>query len=70
MKTSQELENLVKQFKENQTLTNLQPLKNNGIELYKMSWGKWERIAEYKLPIERFIRLYNDKFILIGIGYY
>jgi len=64
------MEKLILEFRHNQTLTNLEKLKNNGINLYKLSFNKWIKLHEFKLPIERFVRLYNNDLKLIGIGIY
>jgi len=63
-------EGSVLMFEASQTLTNVGKMKNCGVELFELKNNQWSRLHEYKLPIERFIRLYNNGFNLIGIGKY
>lgn len=52
MKThNEQKELLIKLFKENQTLTNLGILKNNGIDLFVLTPNKWEPLEQFKLPL-------------------
>jgi hypothetical protein len=61
---------LIEQFRENQTLTNIQKLKNAGIGLRILKNNKWEEFKVYKLPFDRFVALYNDNFEPFAIGIY
>lgn len=67
------MENLVKQFEENQTIENLDKVLDSGVTLKKLEGGKWvEGTKDITLPI-RFIRLYDkvkDHMVLSGIGIY
>lgn len=64
------LEELIKSFSKNQTLKNIEDLKNVGIGLKQLKNNKWERLTEYKLPFDRWILLYNDNLELSDIGVY
>ena len=48
-------------FMENQTLSNLQLMKNEGMELYKLQNNKFEVMHEYTLPLksERLVTIYE-----------
>jgi hypothetical protein len=61
------------QFKKNQTLTNLEKLKNNGIKLFNISNGEWKELHEFTLPFDQMIPLYkkeNGQFKFYAIGVY
>ena len=64
------LEELIKSFSKNQTLKNIEDLKNVGIGLKQLKNNKWEQLTEYKLPFDRWILLYNDNLELSDIGVY
>lgn len=57
-------------FTSNQTSANIGELRKLGIGLKILKNNKWEQLCEYKLPLERFIPLYNDKFEICDIGIY
>jgi len=62
-------DSIINKFEKDQTLTNIQEIKNAGMGLYKIQNNKWEELKLYTLPV-RFVKLYNDSFELIGIGRY
>lgn len=75
MKSESYNNNLVKEtaifnFKADQSLSNIQKMKNLGIDLMILKSNKWQPLHEYKLPFERFITLYSDDFKISGIGVY
>ena len=61
-------EKLISQFRSNQTLTNLQHLKNAGIELKTRKNNQWEEVPIFELPFERFIPLYDNDFQIHAIA--
>lgn len=61
---------VISRFSENQTLLNIGKLQKLGIGLKILKNNKWERLAEYKLPFQRFILLYSDDFKICDIGVY
>lgn len=48
-------------FMKNQTLSNLQLMKNEGMDLYQLKNNKFEVMHEYTLPLktERFVTIYE-----------
>jgi len=65
-----EIEILIDRFIKNQSLSLLQELKNKGIGLKILKNNKWERLSEYKLPLERMVLLYGDDFKPSDLGVY
>lgn len=61
---------IVNRFLKNQTLTNIQELKNAGIGLRILKNNQWEILPEYKLPFQRVIPLYDDNFEICYLGVY
>jgi len=65
-----EIEYNLEKFHKKQTLTTIGELKKLGVGLKILKNNKRERLSEYKLPFERYITLYNDKFEISDIGIY
>jgi hypothetical protein len=64
---------LYNQFKKNQTLSNLEKLKNKGIILYELNFSNWQELHEYALPFKNMVPLYineNGRFKFYAIGIY
>lgn len=63
-------------FMKNQTLSNLQTLKNEGMDLYELKNNKFQIMHEYTLPldVERLVIIYekvNSKAVQpIGVAIY
>jgi len=66
-------EKLIEEFKCEQTLSNLQILKNEGLSIKKITGGEWRTIKVFKLPFDNVIPLYtikNNTMEVEGIGVY
>jgi len=61
---------VIGRFSSEQTLSNIGELKKLGVGLKILKNNKWERLSEYKLPFERWIKLYDDSFKICDIGVY
>lgn len=66
---------LIDNFLNNQTLTELQKLNNAGVGLFIIKSGEFVIMKQYELPLnkERQIKIYqkvNAKLIISGIGFY
>ena len=62
---------LIDNFKNNQSLANLQPIVNNGIRLKHLKSNQWTVLKLYKFPYQRVIPLYdkvNGVMTVTGVG--
>lgn len=64
------LDQLFNRFESDQSLSAMQDIKNEGVNFKILRNNKWDTLHEFDLPIPRFVRLYNDRFQLSGIGVY
>ena len=67
--TEREKESAVRLFLKVQTLTNIQKIKNKGMEVQRLKDGQWTTATTYDLP-EKAVPLYNDELNIEGIGFY
>lgn len=67
---NEQKEQIIEQFKQNQTLTNLQQIKNAGMTIGTLKDNQWKPLHTYNLPFPNIIALYNDKFEIHAIGVY
>lgn len=63
-------EELISAFRDDQSLEGLQKMRNAGIQIKELKNNKWTRMTRYKLPLDRFVPLYNDDFKIDAIGVY
>lgn len=61
------MEDLINIFLKDQCLKNLK-----GVKLFKLNGAgtNWDPLKMYKLPFNRFVKLYNNNFECHGLGIY
>lgn len=61
---------LINEFINNQSLVNIQNMKNEGLNIFSFKQGNWVKIDSYSLPFnkDRIIKLYDDNFEPVGCG--
>ncbi len=60
---------MIEKFRDNQTLSGLELIKNAGIGLKVLENNKWVALREYTLPF-RFVILYDNNFLPTDLGVY
>ena len=70
------MENLIKQFNDNKSLSNLQEIKNAGMRVLVLQNGNWENLTEFSdsfIDYHNAIGIYdkiNGSIKLTGIGFF
>lgn len=64
------IEAVIKKFDKNQTPNIVNELKGLGVGLKTLINNKWVDTPIYKLPIKRYVPLYNDNFQIHALGIY
>ena len=65
---------LIRSFQENQTLANLQDIKNAGLKIEQLKNNKWQEVSEFTLPFKNTVPLYlkdeKGNFNIVALGIY